>query len=93
MGVTRMKPVSRPTTAKERKENNLSKKSWAYYSIPTIHISDYLRSEPRTAMITLLHEMAHAKDRCAHKCGPNRNNSHNREMLRLAKTGAFNGWW
>lgn len=82
---------TRPATAKEIRENKLNKTAIACYYIPRIYISEKIRFSPRLAVTTLLHEMVHAENMKLN-CGPNWN-GFNKRMLKLAKQGAFNGWW
>ena len=91
LGLTKNVWFTRPTTVKERRENNLNETSIACYYIPRIEISEKLKFSPRLALGTLLHEMAHAEN-MRYSCGSNWN-SFNRRMLRLAKAGALNGIW
>lgn len=99
LGLTTRVWFQRPTTAKERRENNLNKKSLCCYYIPRIYIARDLRKSHRLAIQTLFHEMVHAEmfeNRIAHRkdaCSSGRWNAFNRRMLKLAKQGAFNGWW
>jgi hypothetical protein len=91
LGRTKNVWVQRPVSPKERRENGLSKEALACYYRPRIFISDKLKFSSRLAVGTLLHEMVHAED-MRQGCGPNWNRF-NRRMLKLAKDGAFNGWW
>jgi hypothetical protein len=91
LGRTKTVWFQRPVTAKERKENGLNKTAIACYYIPRIWISEEIRFSPRLCIQTLLHEMVHAED-MTRGCGPNWNRF-NKRMLKLAKQGAFNGWW
>jgi hypothetical protein len=99
MGIskTRVKTITRKTTAKERRENNLPKNSWAIEIIPGIFISNDFRNSKRQTGLTLLHEMAHQslsrkRDKRGY-CNSEKWNAFNRRMLKLAKAGALNGWW
>jgi hypothetical protein len=92
LGLTKQIWFSRPATTKERRENKLNKTATAHYYIPRIYISERLKWAPRLAITTLFHEMVHAEDMKRSSCGPNWNRF-NRRMVKLAKDGAFNGWW
>lgn len=99
MGISksRVKTITRPTTAKERRENNLSKRSFVVTAIPGVFISDKFRNCARITMSTLIHEMVHQsllrkRDRKG-GCNSSRWTPFNRRMLKLAKDGGFNGWW
>ena len=95
MGMTELVWHTRPTTKAERKKEGLSETSWACYYRPRIWIDSKSRTSGRQSMCTLIHEMAHCATWEARKgiCNSGRWNSFNKEMLRLAKAGAFNGWW
>lgn len=60
-----------------------------YSGLEEIYISKKLRSWPKGAKGTLLHEMVHLKLPYRIMHGPR----FDAEMLRLAKAGAFNGVW
>ena len=60
-----------------------------YHGENEIYVTKDLRKWPRSARFTLFHEMAHLKLGAAVNHGP----SFEREMLRLAKAGAFKGIW
>lgn len=57
-----------------------------------IRISTSIRFSRSLWASTLLHEMVHYKQKNKYACGVY-GRMHNREMLRLAKAGAFNGLW
>jgi hypothetical protein len=88
---------TRPTTPAERKKEGLGKKSLACYYRYRIWISEDLRDSRRLTATTLIHEMAHisiwSQKSTKGDCNSSRFNKFNKEMLRLAKAGAFNGWW
>lgn len=87
LGVAGSKAIFRKPTRKEKQKrpNCVS----VITRVPRIRISDELRDSPAVAIMTLLHEMVHVSK-------PNwrgHGRHFNQEMLKLAKKGAFNGWW
>lgn len=62
----------------------------ADFDIPVIEISSRYRASKRTTLLTLLHEMVHlALPAKGAPHGPH----FQKEMLRLARAGAFKGLW
>jgi hypothetical protein len=60
-----------------------------YHGLDEVYITKEFRKWPREAKFTLLHEMVHLALPVNAWHGP----SFEKEMLRLAKAGAFKGLW
>jgi hypothetical protein len=96
LGLTDHAWFKRPATAEERKREGLNKTAICCYWVPRIFITEEFRQRPRLAICTLLHEMVHVdleqKGHNNHSCTAG-SKLFNDRMKKLARDGAFNGWW